>query len=158
MDGTPSRHVSFSLQVEETTTDYEILLDNRHHGTCDSMNGEMDRSETIFGIEEGLESGISKTGDVQPGSPRNDGVNKANIQLFHREVCEMGASFHRFLAGEGVRDCCLFLPRAGGFPVPLPRPRTICLNYTIRACHKSTALLFIAKHALLICHQSTRIA
>ena len=37
----------------------------------DSMNGEMDRSETIFGIEEGLESGISKTGDVQPGSPRN---------------------------------------------------------------------------------------
>ena len=51
MDGTPSRHVSFSLQVEETTTDIEIVLDNHHHGTCDSMNGEMDRSETIFGIE-----------------------------------------------------------------------------------------------------------
>ena len=57
--------VYFSLQVEETMTDDEILLDNRHHGTCDSMNGEMDRSETMFGIEEGLESGISKMGDVQ---------------------------------------------------------------------------------------------
>ena len=91
MDGTPSRHVSFSLQVEETTTDDEILLYNRCHGTCDSMNGEMDRPETIFGIEEGLESGNSNTGNVQPGSPRNDGVNKANIQLFYREVCEMGA-------------------------------------------------------------------
>ena len=87
MDGTPSRRVSFSLQVEETTTDNESLLDNCHHGTCDSMNGEMDRSETIFGMEAGLESGRSKTGDVQPGSPRNDGVNKANIQLFHHEVC-----------------------------------------------------------------------
>ena len=66
MDGTPSRRVSFSLQVEETTIDDEILLDNCHHGMCDSMNGEMDRSETIFGIKEGLESGIiSKTGDVQ---------------------------------------------------------------------------------------------
>ena len=66
MDGTPSRRVSFSLQVEETTTDDEILLDNCHRGMCDSMNGEMDRSETIFGIKEGLESGIiSKTGDVQ---------------------------------------------------------------------------------------------
>ena len=65
MDGTPSRHISFSLQVEETTTDDEIVLDNRHHHTCDSMNGEMDRSEIIFGIEEGLESGISKMGDVQ---------------------------------------------------------------------------------------------
>ena len=51
MDGTPSRHVSCSLQVEETTTDDEIVLDNCHHGTCDSMNGVMDRSETIFGIE-----------------------------------------------------------------------------------------------------------
>ena len=91
MDGTPSRCVSFSLQVEETMTDDEILLDNRHHGTCDSMDGEMDRSETIFGIKEGLESGISKMGNVQPGSPRNDGVNKVNIQLFHREVCKMGA-------------------------------------------------------------------
>ena len=65
MDGTPSRRVSYSLQVEETTMDDEILLDNHHHGTCDSMNSEMDRSGTIFGIEEGLESGISKTGDVQ---------------------------------------------------------------------------------------------
>ena len=64
MDGTLSRCVSFSLQVEETTTDDEIILDNRHHGTCDSMDGEMDRSEKIFGIEEGLESGISKTGDI----------------------------------------------------------------------------------------------
>ena len=87
MDGTPSRRESFSLQVEETTTDNESLLDNCHHGTCDSMNGEMDRSETIFGMEAGLESGCSKTGDVQLGSPRNDGVNKANIQLFHHEVC-----------------------------------------------------------------------
>ena len=55
----------FSLQVEETITDNEILLDNGHHGTCDSMNSEMDRSETIFGIKEGLESGISKMGNVQ---------------------------------------------------------------------------------------------
>ena len=70
----PSRHVSFSFQVEETTTDDDIQLDNHHHGTCDSMNGKMDMSETIF-------------------------------------------------AGEGVRDCCFFLLRAGGFPVPLPRPR-----------------------------------
>ena len=66
--------------------DDEILLDNHHHGTCGSMNSEMDRSETIFGMEVGLESGSSKTGDVQPVSPRNDGVNKTNIQLFHREV------------------------------------------------------------------------
>ena len=85
MDGTPSRRVSFSLQVEETTTDDEIILDNRHHGTCGSMNGEMDRSETIYGMEVCLESGCSKTGDVQLVSPRNDGVNKTNIQLFHRD-------------------------------------------------------------------------
>ena len=104
MDGMPSRHASFSLQVEETTTDDEILLDNRHHGTCDSMNGEMDRSETIFGIEEGLKSGISKTGDVQLGSPRNDGVNKANIQLFHCEVCKMGARCFSELCFVAVKD------------------------------------------------------
>ena len=85
-------------------TDDEILLDNRHHGTCDSMNGEMDRSETIFGIEEGLESGISKMGDVQPGSPRNDGVNKANIQLFHREVCNMRARCFAELCFAAVED------------------------------------------------------
>ena len=59
MDGMPSRCVSFSLQAVMYD---EILLDNNHHGTCDSMDGEMDRSETIFGIEEGLESGISTTG------------------------------------------------------------------------------------------------
>ena len=104
MDGTPSIHVSVSLQVEETTMDDEILLDNRHHGTCDSMNGEMDRSETIFGMEVGLESGRSKTGDVQPGSPRNDGVNKVNIQLFHHEVCEMGARCFAELCFVAVKD------------------------------------------------------
>ena len=109
MDGTPSRCVSFSRQVEVTMTDDEILLDNCHHGMCGSMNGEMDRSETIF-------------------------------------------------AGEGVRDCCFFLPQIGGFPVPLPRPRAIFLNYTIRVRHKSTPLLFMVQRALLICHQSTRIA
>ena len=105
----PSRRVSFSLQVKETTTDDEILLDNRHHGTCGSINSEMDRSETIF-------------------------------------------------SGEGVRDCCFFLPRAGGFPVPLPHPHAICLNYTIRARHKSTPLLSMVQCVLLIYHQSTQIA
>ena len=88
MDGTPSRCVSFSLQVQETMTDDEILLENHHHRTCDSMNSEMDRSETIFGMEVGLESGRSKTGDIQLDSLRNDGVNKANIQLFHREMSQ----------------------------------------------------------------------
>ena len=92
MDGTPSRHVSFSLQVEETTTDDEILLDNRHHGTCDSMDGEMDRPETIFGIEEGLECGISKTSDVATTG---------------------FTSFHCFLAG--VSDCCCFCHGPGVF-------------------------------------------
>ena len=108
-DGTPLRPVSFSLQVEETTTDDKILFDNRHHGTCDSMNGEMDRSETIF-------------------------------------------------AGEGVCDCCFFLPRAEDFPMPLPCPHAICLNYMIRARQKSMPLLFMVQRALLICHQSTQIA
>ena len=91
MDGTPSRRVPFSLQVKETTTDDEILIYNCHHGMCNSMNGGIDRSEIIFGIVVGLESGFSKTYDVEPGVPRNDGVDKANIQLFHHEVCEMGA-------------------------------------------------------------------
>ena len=104
MDGTPSRRVSFSLQVEETTTDNEILLDNCHHGTCDCMNSEMDRLETIFGMEVSLKSGRSKTGDVQPGSPRNDGVTKANIQLFHRELCEMGARCFAELYFVAVED------------------------------------------------------
>ena len=104
MDGTPSRCVSFSLQAEETMMDDEILLDNCHHGMRDSMNSEMDRSEIIFGMEVGLESGRSKTGDVQPGSPRNDGVNKANIQSFHREVCEMGARCFVKLCFAAVED------------------------------------------------------
>ena len=91
MNGTPSRCVSFSLQVKETMTNDEILIYNCHHGTCNSMHGDIDRSETIFGIVVGLESGFSKMYDVQPGVTRNDGVDKANIQLFHHEVCEMGA-------------------------------------------------------------------
>ena len=104
MDGMPSRRVSFSLQVEETTVDDRILLYNRHHGTRDSMNSGMDRLETIFGIELGLESGSSKTGDVQLGSPRNDGVDKANIQLFHRTVCKMGARCFAEICFAAVED------------------------------------------------------
>ena len=96
MDGTPSRRVSFCLQVEETTTDDEILLDNRHLGKCDSMDGEMDRPETIFGIEEGLECGISKTGDVQPDSP----VSVASLLV--KPVCVTAASFCH---GPGVFRC-----------------------------------------------------
>ena len=41
MDETPSRCVSFALRVEETTSDDKILIDDHHHGSCDS---EMDRS------------------------------------------------------------------------------------------------------------------
>ena len=41
MDETPSRRVSFAVQVEETTSDDEILIDDHRHGSCDS---EMDRS------------------------------------------------------------------------------------------------------------------
>ena len=81
--------MSFSLQVEETSTDDKILIDNCHHGTCNSTNSEMDRSETIFGIKIGLESGCSEADDVEPGLLRNDDVDKANIQLFHYEVCKI---------------------------------------------------------------------
>ena len=94
MDGMTSRRVSFSLQVEEATMNDKILLDNHHHGMCDSLNSEMDRSETIFAA-----------------------------------------------AGEGVHDCCFFLPLIGGFPVPLPRPRTIYLNYMIRAFDRGHSTL-----------------
>ena len=41
MDETPSRCVSFTLQVEETTSDDEIVINDHCHGSCDS---EMDRS------------------------------------------------------------------------------------------------------------------
>ena len=40
MDEAPSRCVPFALQVEETTSDDEILIDDHRHGSCDS---EMDR-------------------------------------------------------------------------------------------------------------------
>ena len=54
----PSRCVSFVLQAEETTTDDEILIDDRQHGTC---GRETDRSEIVAGMEVGLESGYSNT-------------------------------------------------------------------------------------------------
>ena len=50
---------------------------------------EMDRSEIIVRMEIGIESGHSKTDDVELVSPRNNGLNKVN-KLFHHEVCEMG--------------------------------------------------------------------
>ena len=69
MDVTPSRRVSVALQVEETTADDEILIDDRHCGTCGSETG---RSEVIVGMEVGLESGYNKTDDVEPGIVKFD--------------------------------------------------------------------------------------
>ena len=65
----------------------EILCDNCHHGTCDNMNGEIDK---IVRMEVSLESVQCKTDNVELGSPRNDDVDKVN-KLFHREVCKMEA-------------------------------------------------------------------
>ena len=58
MDVMPSRCVSFVPQAEETTTDDEILIDDRQHGT---RGRETDRSEIVAGMEAGLESGYSNT-------------------------------------------------------------------------------------------------
>ena len=69
MDATPSRRMSFALQLEETTSKDEILIDDRRrHGMRGSETG---RSDIIVGMEVGLESGYSKTNDVEPGSPRS---------------------------------------------------------------------------------------
>ena len=109
MDVTHSRRVSVALQVEETTADNEILIDDRHRGS------ETGRSEVIVGMEVGLESGYNKTDDVEPGLLRNDGVDKVKTELFHREVCEMGAKYL-------LREFPVLLPR------PLPRPRSISVT------------------------------
>ena len=88
MDAMLSRHMFVALQVEETTADDEILIDDHHCGTCGSETG---RPEVIVGMEVGLESGYNKTDNVEPGLLRNDGVDKVKTELFNREVCEMGA-------------------------------------------------------------------
>ena len=98
MDVTPSRVVSFALQAEETMSDDEILIDDCQHGR------ETDRSEIVAGMEVGLESGYSNTDDVEPGSPRNDGVDKVKTGIFHREVCEMGARCFLELCFAAVED------------------------------------------------------
>ena len=100
MDETPSRRVSFALRVQETTTDDEILIDDYR---CDS---EMDRSIVggFVGMEVGFESGQSNTGDVEQGSPTNDGVDRVRTELFHREVCEMGAKCFPELCFAPVQD------------------------------------------------------
>ena len=55
-------------------------IDDRRHGTRGSETG---RSEIIVGMEVGLQSGYSKTNDVEPGSPRNDGVDKGATCAFN---------------------------------------------------------------------------
>ena len=101
MDETPSRRVSFALRVEETTSNDKILIDDHRHVSCDS---EMDRSEIIVGMEVGHESGQNNTGDVEQGSPRNDGIDKVKSALFHREVCDMGAKCFPELCFAPVQD------------------------------------------------------
>ena len=49
-------------------------FDDRHHVTRD---GEMDSSEIIFRKQVGPECGHSNTDDVELGSPKNDGIDKA---------------------------------------------------------------------------------
>lgn len=70
-------HVFFSSNCnEEITSDDEILIDNRPHGTCDSMDNEMDRSVIIIRMEVGLASGYNKTDNVELGSPRDNDIDK----------------------------------------------------------------------------------
>ena len=101
MDVTPSKCISFTLQAEETTTDDEILIDNRQYGT---HGRETDRSEIAAGMEVGLESGYSNTDNMEPGSPRFDGVDKVKTELFHREICEMGTRCFPELCFAAVED------------------------------------------------------
>ena len=116
MDVTPSRRVSVALQVEETTADDEILIDDRHCGTHGSETG---RSEVIVGMEVGLESRYNKTDDVEPGLLRNDGVDCYDF-------------LQVFVAFWLVRlfVTCFCLPRE--FPVLLPRllPRPRAISVT----------------------------
>ena len=95
MDVTPSR---VALQVEETTADDKILIDDHHLGS------ETGRSEVIVGMEVGLESGYNKTDNAEPALLRNDGIDKVKTELFHHEVCEMGAKYFPELCFATVED------------------------------------------------------
>ena len=53
------------------------------------MESEKDRAVIIVRMEVGLDNGQSKIDDVEPVL-MNDGVDKI-YNLFHREVCNMGA-------------------------------------------------------------------
>ena len=64
----------------------------------------MDRSEIVAGMEVGLESGYSNIDDMEPGLPRNDGVDKVKTKLFHREICEMGTRCFPELCFATVED------------------------------------------------------
>ena len=57
---------------------------------CDSMDGEVDRSEIIIRIEVSHIRRHGKIDIVEPDLSKNDGINKVN-KSFHHEVCEMGA-------------------------------------------------------------------
>ena len=62
----------------------------------------MDRSEIIIGMKVGHESGHSQTDDFEPGSPRNDGINKVKIEIFlcMQDGCQM-LSRTLFCYGQG---------------------------------------------------------
>ena len=97
-------HVFFSSNCnEEITSDDEILSDNCPHGTCDSMDNEMDRSVIIIRIEVGLASGYNKTDNVELGSPRDNDIDKVK-KLFHCEVCKMETKYFPELCFAAVKD------------------------------------------------------
>ena len=100
MDETPSRRVSFARQGEETTDD-EVLIDDHRHGMCSSGG-----SERTVRIEVGDE-GISEETDsnnVELGSPRCNIIDKAKIESFHHEVCELGVDRFPELCFSPVQD------------------------------------------------------
>ena len=47
---------------------------------------------------------LGNTDNVELGSPRNDGIDKVKIKMFHREVCEMGARCFPELCFAAVED------------------------------------------------------
>ena len=125
MDETPSRRVAFDLRVEESTTDTdsleESLIDENYQGgTCD---GESDGPRSTAGMEDSDQSmvtdeptrpnslsGVNDRTSCDSVSAENDErtdraseVDKAEIESFHRKVCEMEACFPE-LCFSPVRD------------------------------------------------------
>ena len=90
MDETPSRRVTFAVQVEETSTetltDNEVLINDHHNSNSE--------------VTAGMEDGNSNNGDVE----MNNGADKMKIKSFHRKVCDTVAKRFPELCFVSVQD------------------------------------------------------